>query len=178
MADELYYYRCRAYASGENVALYSPVSATQRAMAEAFAVSTGGEIYTAIAARAGNAPFTLLTRTRESAGTVVFTTAGTAAKYVYCIAGDFIVPVLSSVEADGVRKLGTVAGTEAIVFADKPLVLYGDADGNGKLGLADVVYILRAVSGEKVADIAAADSNNDCAVTAADALLTLWTILN
>ena len=177
-ADTLYYYQCRAYAAGENVSLYSPMSAAQRAMLEAFAVSTGGEIYTDIAARAGSAPFRLLTRTRESAGTVVSTTAGTAAKYVYCIVGDFIVPVLSNTEEDGVRKLGVVAGTEAIAFADKPLVLYGDADGDGKLGLADVLHILRAASGEKVADMAAADSNMDCAVTTADVLLTLWTILN
>lgn len=178
-ADVRYYYKCRAYAAGENIALYSPMAAAKTAMLEAFAESTSGTVYTAISARAGGASFKLLTRTRESAGTTVLTTAGTAAKYVYCIAGDFIVPVKSNTVEDGVRKLGVVAGTEAIVFADAPLVLYGDANRDGRLSLADVLITLRGVSDSTVTlDIAAADSNNDCKLTIADVLVTLQTILN
>ena len=77
------------------------------------------------------------------------------------------------------RKLGVVAGTEAIVFADAPLVLYGDANRDGRLSLADVLITLRGVSDSTVTlDIAAADSNNDCKLTIADVLVTLQTILN
>lgn len=69
-------------------------------------------------------------------------------------------------------------GADAVVFSTVPLVLYGDATGDGKITLLDCLRILRrSVNDTVTLDLAAADSSGNLTVDIADVLLTLKEIL-
>ena len=68
-------------------------------------------------------------------------------------------------------------GTEAPEVPEEPTV-DGDANGDGKTNLSDVVRMMRACSGIDVEVSGAADLNNDGLVTVLDILLLLKNIVN
>lgn len=180
VAGTTYFYRCLAYSSDGSAVIVSPLSATVNAVWEVFAETTDGAIYDAVAKRAGANDFILFARVGTSDELLVEISGGSDAEYVYCVIGDYIVPAKGNTESGGRRRIElTRADTEAIVFSDTPLVRYGDVNADGVLSLIDVLSTLKYAAGQTIeVDVAAADSNFDCAVGIADALRTLHAVLN
>lgn len=72
----------------------------------------------------------------------------------------------------------TVGAGATVSSADETTLFLGDANGDGKVSLADVLRILRETANETPAVNAAADYNMDDEITLVDALLVLKALLN
>ncbi|MBQ8837573.1 MAG: family 43 glycosylhydrolase [Clostridia bacterium] len=179
-----YTYRVRALAG----TLYGEYSAsatvTTAKAAYKFEISTCGNIYDNVSARAGeDISFNLLVRVADSVGSQILLPADTDTKklYFYTVHGDYIVPAEELSVTDSGEYILTAAyeNADAIIFADAELILYGDANGDGKISLVDVIRTIKHIAGNTVEiDKAAADISNDCSITTLDLLRIIKEIVN
>lgn len=97
--------------------------------------------------------------------------------FVYEVIGDCWIKT-DGTAGDGEVSFQTVSGG-CYVISDESLILYGDANADGKLSLVDVLRILkRTVDGSVELDITAADCNGDREITVPDILAALRIVLN
>lgn len=139
---------------------------------------TGGEIYTALAARANGAAFGAYTAssTLWEDYTAAVTKPLYPVNYVYEIRGDYILPV--EFDADGDTLSFTAEADKIYALTEAPLLTYGDANSDGHTTLADALRILRTLADETVdLDRAAADIDHTASIGLLDVLTTLRTIL-
>lgn len=143
--------------------------------------TTAGDLFDAVGARARQNEFalwTVETTGDESLAVPVEIEAPEdfTVTYVYAMVGEFILPI-DFTEDDG--KLSFTAKKDtAYAFCGAPLLVYGDATGDGVLSLTDILRTLRALSGEDVIiDKAAADISHSASLGVDDALLTLQKLL-
>ncbi len=148
------------------------------------AVSDSGAQYDAIAARAGDAAFELysFTQSGDAAASAAFETTLPAdasdSRLLYRVRGEYITPLSTAPDADGRIPIAAEVG-DGYVFADAPLVNYGDVNSDGALSLIDVILVLRRASQYTDSiDIAAADLNGDETVDLRDCLCALRKMLN
>ncbi len=180
-----YAYKACAYNENKADGAFSPeVQITADYEKPPFAESADGAVYDKIAARANGGAFTLLMRIRADADLSARLPYAKESDlpqggYVYCVTGDFITLSKLAYADEGCYILQPSAESDAVVFSAVPLVLYGDANGDGALNLLDALRILRlTVNASAVCDVAAADMNGNLAVDIADALQVLHLILN
>lgn len=143
-----------------------------------------GEDYAALARRAGDGNFAafdvMLPSKQTSCEVVMALPAGFAGEdvCVYRLDGEFMTLMNSSLDGAG-NAVFMANGEGVYAIADAPLVMYGDADGDGRLSLRDVLSILRYLgAGDAAIDMAASDINGDLSITVSDALGALRTLLN
>ena len=143
---------------------------------------TSGALYDSIAART-DAAFTLYaveTSGTQAAGAFAATLPAADGRLLYRVRGAHITQMDTAVGADGRIHVFALPG-DGYVYADAPIVNYGDVNGDGKITLADVILLLRRAAGHTVPDsfdTAAADLDGDEAVTARDGLLLVQKLLN
>ena len=172
-----YYYKVCAYLESSIATAYSADSNTVSIIEFAYKKVTSGEAYDAIATRANGVAFTMLER-KHNNGTDVALEEIPKGTYVYSVYGNFII---QNVLIDSETLFATVPyeNADAIVFADTPLVNYGDVDANGTISILDVLKTLKHSVGMTTAlDIAAANTNGDLEISIVDALGILEATLN
>ena len=185
-ADTAYYYKAKQYktnAYGSDTTygrLASTASEAASALVEAYFESTGGKIYDSISSRANGATFTLYEKSL-TVGTSTIISALPSGAYVYCVYGDYILDnVTVSQSGDSTKITMPYKNADAIIFSDKPVVNYGDANTDGSITLIDVVRTLKYMSGDTdtVIDIAAANTSRDTSISVLDILETLNILFN
>ena len=179
-ADKTYYYKAKQYKSnayGSDATygrLASTASEAASAMAKSYTECTSGDIYNNISSRADGASFTCYKNTASIGKSVVIEATGA---YVYCVYGDFILDNATTVQSSGETKVTMPYNdADAIIFAESPLVIYGDVNGDSDITLIDVVKTLKYIADDQGTDIdlAAANTCRDLSVSVADILQTLY----
>ena len=103
-------------------------------------------------------------------------------EYVYCVYGDFIISRVPLEKSDDGKCTVTMPydNADAIIFAEEPIITYGDSSGDGKITLIDVLKALKYSSGDTSVslDKASADINEDASITLADILQTPAVFIN
>ena len=142
-----------------------------------------GDAYDALASRAGEKHFAAaditLPNAETSADVAMALPEGFAGEraYVYRLDGEFMTLVNATLDGAG-NAVFTVYGTGRYAVADAPLVLYGDADADGRLSLRDIICILRyTAERDGRIDKAASDIYSDLSITVTDALAALKALL-
>ncbi len=182
-----YYYKVKQYKSnayGTDATygrLVSSASSAAFASVVSYAEVTGGSSYEAILTRANGTAFTLLEK-QTDCGTAVRLSTLPSGSYFYCVYGDFMIS-RAEVECndDGTYTFTMpYENADAIVFAEKEIVYYGDASSDGEITLLDALKALKYSSGDTTVslDKAATDINEDTKITIIDALEILSEILN
>ncbi len=178
------YYKVRAYTQSGTVVNCGAYSDTVCMSNFAYTDTDSGAIYESISARAGESTFTLLEKQFNAGKQILLPfTADTlpSGKHYYCVYGDFIVcsGTLTS------SSLGTYTMTvpydnpDAIVFADAPIVNYGDATSDGEVSLIDAIRTIKYTVDNSIGlDIAAADINQDITLDIKDVIAIISIILN
>lgn len=176
---ETYVYTVAAYNAG---GVYGACSAEQTVTvtrAESnFVESKEGVLFDAVLLRAGETAFTFLVREAAGRNNIARLPEGASGAYVYALTGEYVTPVTVATDEKGAYIQLPSVESEAVVFADAPLVRYGDANGDGVYSLLDVVRILRGIAQEVSLDRAAADMNGDLSLSVVDVLLALIKVLN
>lgn len=141
---------------------------------------TQGALYDRVAAYAEGKTFALydvsLNGYVPKNGAPVQVTHTAKEAYVYRVVGEYLLPVEHSVQ-DGRCSFISLGGEYAV--SDTPLVLYGDATGDGRLSVIDVLRILKGSVDDTVAiNRAAADFTMDARLTVQDAMRLLKFLLS
>lgn len=157
------------------------LSALRTAMESALSVSfvTGGALYDRLTAYAKEKPFSLYSVTADgdvpADGACVQITHAARAAYVYRVEGEYLLPTENSLQ-DGRCLWSSTGGVYAV--SNVPLVLYGDATGDGVCTLADAICMLKGtVDDTVVMDRAAADITADAQITVQDVLACIGILL-
>ena len=157
------------------------LSALLSAMETALSVSpvTGGVLYDRLTAYAKEKPFSLYSVTADGYipvnGACVQVAHAASAAYVYRVVGEYLLLTENTLQ-NGNCFWSSTGGEYAV--SDVPLVLYGDATGDGACTLADAVRMLKGTVDDTVAmDRAAADLTADAQITAQDVLALIRSLL-
>ena len=139
----------------------------------------GGETFDRIADYAGDKSFALydvlVEGYKPAAGARVSVAHTDGQAYVYRVVGAYLLHTEHTL-TDGVCSFDGTAGIYAV--SAEPLVLYGDATGDGRCSLVDAVRILKRTADDTIPiDCAAADLTGDAEITVADMLLLLKNLL-
>ena len=176
-SGEAYYYKVCSYIERGSSAIYSSDSDIVFVIGIAYIEVSSGNAYDSVAARANGIAFTLLERQYES-DTEVSLEKIPQGSYVYCVYGDFIIQNVAVDVASSTVSI-PYANADALIFAESPIVNYGDADNDGTLSMLDIIKTLKySVGSDTVIDIAAANMNRDLAISIIDVLSVLSTVLN
>lgn len=142
---------------------------------------TNGEVFDKIESRANGEAFAVygvsVSGYESPIGTTVNIGYSGENVCVYKIVGDSFIKIDAEVSEENV-SFKAFSGCTYVVSSNA-LVLYGDANADGKLSLIDVLRVLkRTVDSSIVLDFAAADINGDLEITAHDVLIALDILLN
>ena len=170
---KVYYYRvCASF--GEGV---SDFSNTVTVSVYAYGEVYSGAEYEMIEARAGGESFAVLAMQFECGTEATIKEIPTGA-HTYALYGDFII---QGVEVDNATLTVTLpyANADALIFADEPLVYYGDANCDGEISLIDVVKTLKYLAGDgQDLDVCAANISGDIEISIIDVIMILNHQLN
>lgn len=157
------------------------LSALLSAMETALSVSpvTGGVLYDRLTAYAKEKPFSLYSVTVDGYipvnGACVQVAHAASAAYVYRVVGEYLLLTENTLQ-NGNCFWSSTGGEYAV--SGVPLVLYGDATGDGACTLADAVRMLKGTVNDTVAmDRAAADLTADAQITVQDVLALIRSLL-
>lgn len=180
----VYYYRARAYSQSENVVNYGTYSNALTAVDFAFSEATSGSLYESVMARANGNEFVLLksiTDTKKTSALPFELGSLPSGKYVYAIYGEYILPnaVISENASGYYTATLPYENASGLIFANEPIILYGDADLSGDIVLLDIIKILRYASGDEtgIIDLASANICHDLELDTADVLYALKELL-
>ena len=112
------------------------------------------------------------------AGVNVITDFVAAQSFVYFVSGDYLTLAESYIAENGTAVFK--AKTDGCyVVSNKQLVTYGDANGDGRITLVDILRVLKRITDNSVQlDVAAADCNQDCNINILDLIMILRIVLN
>ncbi|MBQ4557375.1 MAG: family 43 glycosylhydrolase [Clostridia bacterium] len=180
-----YYYRAHAYFQSGNTVNNGAYSNTVQINDYVYQENSSGTLYDAIKARNDSTKFTLLEKQSECGKEVVLHYASgelPAGEYVYGVYGDYITlgAKVSTDEQENYVITLPHANADAIIFADTPIVTYGDANNDGNISLIDAVKIIKYCVNieDPQLDIAASDTNGDITTNIYDVLSIIDAILN
>ena len=172
-----YYYKVCAFFDASGKESVSDFSNVVLVMSYAYAEVNSGAEYSKIEERADGADFTVL-EMQYACGTEAVLKEIPSGAYVYAVYGEFII---QNVEIDEEALTVTLpyADADAIVFADEPIVNYGDANGDGEISLFDTVKTLKYFAGDSTElDACAANISGDIEISVVDVLMILSKVLN
>ncbi len=168
-----YYYKVSATFANGDSSDYSDVVAVQR---YDYVETHSGAGYEKVQARANETAFTYLEMQSHCETTAVLKEIPVA-PYVYCVYGDFIV---QNAVPDYDKRTVTMPypNADAIIFAETPIINYGDANGDGVLTLLDVMRVFGyTTNSSTVLDIAAANVNGDTRLSIEDVIGVIKVVL-
>ena len=181
----MYYYKARAYFQSYSTVNYGAYTTPVSAGAYVYTEVSGGALYESVATRAAGAGFALLEK-QIDCGTRIALPYGSgklpSGKYIYAVYGDYItIGATVAINSDDIYVITLPhKNADAIIFADSPIITYGDVNSDNDFSLIDVLKTLKfAVSNESEGfDIAASDMNGDIKTDIVDLLRIIGIILN
>ncbi len=180
-----YHYRARAYFQSGSIVNYGAYSNVAYASDYAYVGTTNGILYESVAARAEETNFTFLKKQCDCGIVTVLPYAPgelPSGEYIYGVYGDHITLGVKVTADEQGYYIATLphANADAIIFAENPIITYGDTNRDGELTLIDVVRTLKYAVGKTSVnmDIATGDMNGDIKITPLDVLELLKLVLN
>ena len=145
--------------------------------ATAFATQSDADAYHAMETRAEGKAVSIQPMEAGAVSIPVPTVLKASSVYVYCMEGAFLTPVEATL-ADGI--IAFTAEKDALyAIANDELVTYGDANGDEKISLIDIIRVLKHLVNNSIEiDIAAADFVHDNVIDIQDVLQSLFFLLS